>query len=106
MWLSSPDAAVANLVHAIAVDGAAIGVWRTMNLPGLCVTVAEMLASLERIGGAGPRALVTELPEQRVIDIVCSWPGDFDVSRPLAMGFVRDADFDAAVRQYKDEFTH
>ena len=104
MWLSSPDAAVANLVRAIAVDGAAIGAWRTMNLPGLCVTVAEMLASLERVGGAAPRALVTHEPEQRVIDIVCSWPGDFDVSRPLALGFVRDSDFDSVVRQYKTEF--
>ncbi|MBE9607313.1 SDR family oxidoreductase [Acetobacteraceae bacterium H6797] len=104
MWLSSPDAAVKNLVHAIAVDGEKIGQWRTMNLPGVCVTVGEMLASLERVGGPAARALVTQEPEQRVIDIVCSWPGDFDVSRPLALGFVRDADFDSAVRQYKAEF--
>jgi len=104
MWLSSPDVVVANLVHALAVDGASIGAWRTLNLPGLCVTVAEMLASLERVGGAAPRALVTQQPEQRIIDIVCSWPGAFDVTRPLALGFTRDADFDAAVRQYKDEF--
>lgn len=104
MWLSSPDTVVSNLVHALAVDGAAIGPWRVLNLPGICVTVAEMLASLERVGGAAPRALVTQRPEQRVIDIVCSWPGDFDVSRPLALGFTRDGDFDAVVRQYKDEF--
>jgi nucleoside-diphosphate-sugar epimerase len=104
MWLSSPDAAVANLVHALAVDGARIGHWRTLNLPGICVTVAQMLASLERVGGTGPRALVSHELEQRVIDIVCSWPGEFDVSRPLALGFTRDGDFDAVVRQYKDEF--
>jgi len=104
MWLSSPDVVVANLVHALSVDGASIGAWRTLNLPGLCVTVAEMLASLERVGGAAPRALVTQQPEQRIIDIVCTWPGAFDVTRPLALGFTRDADFDAAVRQYKDEF--
>jgi nucleoside-diphosphate-sugar epimerase len=106
MWLSSPDTVVANLVHAIAVDGASIGAWRTLNLPGICVTVAEMLASLERVGGAAPRALVSHELEQRVIKIVCSWPGDFEVSRPLALGFTRDGDFDAVVRQYKDEFVH
>ena len=49
-------------------------------------------------------ALVTQEPEQRVIDIVCSWPGDFEVGRPLALGFTRDGDFDAVVQQYKDEF--
>ena len=104
MWLSSPDAAVANLVHAMAVDGARIGTWRTLNLPGICVTVAEMLASLERVGGAGPRALVSHELEPRIMEIVCSWPGEFDISRPLALGFTRDTDFDAVVRQYKDEF--
>lgn len=104
MWLSSPDSAVANLVRAFEVDGEAIGAWRVMNLPGISVTVEQMLASLERVGGAEARALVTDQPEQRVIDIVCSWPGDFDVERPVAMGFVRDTDFDDVVRQYRDEF--
>ena len=104
LWLSSPDAVVANLVHAMAVDGARIGAWRTLNLPGLCVTAGEMLESLSRVGGPALLALVSQTPEQRVMDIVCSWPGDFDVARPLALGFTRDADFDGVVRQYRDEF--
>jgi nucleoside-diphosphate-sugar epimerase len=104
MWLSSPDTTVRNLVHAVTVDGARIGPWRTLNLPGISVTVQEMLDSLERVGGREARALVTQEPEQRIIDIVCSWPGDFEVSRPLALGFTRDTDFDSAVRQYKAEF--
>lgn len=104
MWLSSPDAAVANLVHAVAVKGEDIGLNRVMNLPGLTVTVADMLDSLERIAGAEVRGLVSAEPEQRVIDIVCSWPGAFDVTRPLALGFTADSDFDAVVRQYRDEF--
>ncbi len=104
MWLSSPDVAVANLVHALAVEGEKIGTWRTLNIPGITVTVAEMLASLERVGGAEARALVTEEMEDRVIQIVCSWPGAFEVSRPIELGFTRDTDFDDVVRQYKDEF--
>ena len=104
LWLSSPAAVVANLVHAMAVEGARIGPWRTLNLPGLCVTAGEMLESLERVGGAAARALVSQEPDQRIMDIVCSWPGDFEVSRLLAMGFTRDADFDGVVRQYRDEF--
>lgn len=104
MWLSSPDVVVANLVHALAVEGERIGTWRTLNLPGICVTVADMLASLERVGGAAPRALVSHELDKRIMDIVCSWPGAFEVSRPLALGFTRDGDFDAVVRQYKDEF--
>lgn len=104
MWISSPATVIDNLVHAIAVPGERFEGRRTLNLPGLCVTVAGMLESLERVGGAAARARVTAQPEQRIIDIVCSWPGDFDVSRPLALGFTRDGDFDAVVRQYKEEF--
>ncbi len=104
LWLSSPDAAVANLVRAYAIDGESIGGWRVMNLPGISVTVAEMLASLERVGGAASRARVALVPDQRIVDIVCSWPGDFDVTRPLALGFTRDSTFDDVVRQYRDEF--
>ncbi|EFG35822.1 4-hydroxybutyrate dehydrogenase [Brucella sp. NVSL 07-0026] len=106
MWLSSPDIAARNLVHAITVEGSALGINRVLNLPGICVTVADMLDSLERIAGKDVRALVSAEPEQRVIDIVCSWPGEFDIARPLALGFTRDADFDAVVRQYRDEFAH
>ncbi|MCQ4160642.1 SDR family oxidoreductase [Roseomonas sp. GC11] len=104
MWLSSPNAVIDNLLHAIAVDGARLEGRRTLNLPGISVTVADMLASLERVGGAAARALVSHEHEERIARIVCSWPGDFDVSRPLALGFTRDGDFDSVVRQYRDEF--
>lgn len=104
MWLSSPDKAVVNLVHGFEVDGAQIGPWRTINVPGISVTVGEMLDALREVGGEAARALVTEEADPAVMDIVCSWPGDFDVERPVAMGFVRDEVFTDVVRQYRDEF--
>lgn len=104
LWLSSPDTVVANLVQAMALDGGRIGAWRVLNLPGICVTPAEMLASLKRVGGPAARALVTERRDERIAGIVCSWPGDFEVDRLLGLGFRRDAGFDGVVRQYKDEF--
>lgn len=100
LWLSSPDTVVANLAHAFALPpmrgGAAI------NLPGISVTVAEMLDSLERIGGRERRALVRLQRDPRIEAIVCSWPGDFDVSRALSLGFARDVDFDSVVRRFAD----
>lgn len=104
MWLSSPDTAVANLVHALAIDGDAIGDWRILDIPGVSVTVQGMLDALEKVAGPQARALVTLAPEKRVMDIVCSWPGDFDVERALSLGFSPDASFEDAVRQYKAEF--
>ncbi|MGJ8513281.1 D-erythronate dehydrogenase [Carnimonas bestiolae] len=104
MWLSSPDAAVANLAHAITLKASSLGIWRVLNLPGLCVTVNEMLNGLERVVGREARALVSNDIEQRVVDIVCSWPGDFDVVRPLGLGFSADAHIDDVIRQYVNEF--
>lgn len=76
MWLSSPDVAVANLVQAFEVDGGQLGSWRTLNLPGIVVTVERMLESLARVGGQEVRDLVTSKLDERIMDIVCSWPGN------------------------------
>lgn len=104
MWLSSPDVAVANLVHAFEIEGDRLGGWRTLNLPGITVTVGEMLESLTRVGGQEARDLVTLEHDERVDAIVGSWPGEFDVTRPLGLGFTQDVRFDDVVRQYRDEF--
>lgn len=104
MWLSSPNMAVANLVHALEIDGQKIGAWRGMNIPGISVTVEDMLASLEAVGGPEARELVTDRQDPAVMEIVCSWPGEFAVDRMLELGFMRDASFDDIVRQFRDEF--
>jgi D-erythronate 2-dehydrogenase len=102
LWLASPDTVVANLVHALTLPESKGGV--ALNLPGISVTVDEMLASLQRLGGITRRELVRQAPDPRIEAIVCSWPGDFDVGRALSLGFVRDTSFDAVVLQYALEF--
>jgi len=103
LWLSSPRTVVANLAHALALDGEALGDWRTLNLPGLTVTVEEMLDALERVAGAPARELVRFEPDAGIDAIVASWPGGLDVERPLALGFRADADFDAIIRAYLED---
>ncbi len=103
LWISSPALAVRNLVRAGALDGEKLGIRRTLNLPGICVTAAEMLDSLERLGGKSARALVSLTDVPRIAAIVCSWPGAFDVSRPLDLGFEADQSFDAIMKQYMED---
>lgn len=104
LWLSSPATVVANLVHALTLDAPDTGAGTALNLPGMTVTVAAMLDSLARLGGAAARARVRAEPDARIAAIVGSWPAAFDVSRALALGFVRDAGFDAAVAQHIARF--
>lgn len=103
IWVSSPQAVVGNLVHAGRMPTAALGTRRSLNLPGLIVTAGEMLASLERIGGAAARARVRLEREERVARAMCGWPAALDASRALSLGFTADTDVDAIVRQYVDE---
>lgn len=100
LWISSPDAVITNLALAGRLSTANWQGSRVLNLPGITVTPAEMLDSLERLGGAAPRALVKLDDDARIQAIVCSWPGAFDVSRTCVLGFVADSDCDAIVRQY------
>jgi nucleoside-diphosphate-sugar epimerase len=100
LWISSPDVTIRNLLHAGRIPAAALEGSRIVNLPGLSVTVSEMLDSLERLGGPSARARVRCAPDELVIRIVGSWPADMDASRATRAGFEADAHVDDVVRQY------
>jgi nucleoside-diphosphate-sugar epimerase len=106
LWLTSPRTAVANLVHGASLGPEALGSPCIVNLPGITVTVAEMIASLERVAGAevSARVLFEEVPV--VKRIVSSWPARFDVSRATALGFGRDPDFESLIRWFMAEEGH
>jgi nucleoside-diphosphate-sugar epimerase len=100
VWICSPDAATWNLAHAGRLAASALECGRVVNLPGLTVTPAGMLDSLERLAGADARARVRVEVEPRTARIVGSWPGAFDIRRALALGFRVDRDIDAVVTQF------
>ncbi len=100
LWVSSPDVTTRNLAHAARVESAALGPVRTVNLPGITVTPADLLASLERAAGAAAVSRVRLEPDERISRVVATWPGAFDVTRALDLGFERDRDADAIVTEY------
>ncbi|WPB55536.1 D-erythronate dehydrogenase [Xylophilus sp. GOD-11R] len=100
MWLQSPRRAVDNLVHAIGLDSAALGTDRTVSLPGLSVTVGEMIDALREVAGAEVAGLIRHERDPAVEAIVASWPGDFTAERARALGFVADRDFASIVRDH------
>jgi nucleoside-diphosphate-sugar epimerase len=103
LWITSPELVTANLMHAARVKASDLDDRRTVNLPGLSVTPKDMLDSLERVAGAAVRARVRCELDPRIMHIVCTWPGTFDVSRALRLGFRPDRDIDSIVRQFLAE---
>lgn len=106
LWISSPDVVTGNLVHAARLQTSALEDRRTVTLPGLSVTPADMLDSLERAAGAAVRARVRYELDRRIMSFVSTWPGAFDVSRALRLGFSADRDIDSLVRQFMTERRH
>lgn len=100
LWLSSPDTVITNMIHGATLDGHTLGAWRTVNLPGVGVTVQQMLDSLERITDKATLARVQFKPDPSINTIVSSWPGAIDNKRALALGFQVDGPFDNFITQY------
>ena len=99
LWVASPAAAVNALWHAPSVaknDWPAFG---AVNVPGLRVQVLAMIAALRARAGDGTADLIEMKRDQRVIDIVGTWPTLFDTSLAQSLGFTGDASFDAILDQ-------
>lgn len=103
LWISSPAVVTGNLLHASRVPASALDGRLAVNLPGLCVTPAEMLASLEKIGGAAARARVRTQLDPDITQVVSTWPGALDDGRARRLGFSADRDVDDILRQYVGE---
>jgi nucleoside-diphosphate-sugar epimerase len=100
LWITSPAVVTGNLIHAARVPSSALGGSLSVNLPGLTVTPAQMLASLERVGGAAARARVRCEIDPAIARVVATWPGALDDRRARRLGFSADRDFDEVVAQY------
>ena len=71
-----------------------------MNLPGISVTVGEMAAALEVVGGAKVAARLTYDRDETIERIVTSWPARVDSERANGIGFAADKPFVEAVRDF------
>lgn len=105
LWLLSPDAAVdalvrTNTLSADAFHGGVHG--RGLNLPGLTVTVAEMLEALRTVAGSDAAGLVRRVRDPRVEAVVGQWPARFRTDRANALGYRADTDFTDMVRRHAE----
>lgn len=99
MWVTSPASAVNALWHA---PGVAEGDWPAfgaVNVPGMRVTVGQMIAALRASQGDAVADLIAMAPDARIKAIVGTWPTLFDTSLAKKLGFAGDVDFAAILGQ-------
>lgn len=90
MWLMSPGRAVDALILGCELPASALGDNRTISMPGLTVTVGEMVAALGELGGEAAVARISWQADPVIEAIVASWPGGFEAERAIALGFQGD----------------
>ena len=104
LWLMSPDQAIRNLLHGHELPASALAGRRVINMPGLSVSVADMLASLRRLAGDEVADRVSIEPVEAIQRIVNSWPGMFSADHAKELGFTADENFDAIIEAYRKSY--
>ena len=97
MALASPARAIEGLLRAATVSAETWGGHSAVNLPALTVSVAEMVAALQRVAGPETSALIDWVPDPVVARLVLSWPSRIQADRAAQLGLVADPDFDSVI---------
>jgi D-erythronate 2-dehydrogenase len=98
--LASPGRAIDALLRAAAASDQEWGGRTAVNQPALTVTVADMVAALERAAGREASSLIGWEPDPAVARIVSGWPGRFKSDRAARLGLVPDPDFDSVLAMH------
>lgn len=104
LWICSPHTVVKNLVIAKDIPKEAFGDSRSVNLPGLKVSVQDLLDALVQVGGIERMGLVVERFDEEINKIVQSWPPNYDTTWAEKLGFFEDVPLIEAVKRYASQY--
>lgn len=105
MWVCSPRTVVKNLVLARDVPKEKFPYrTRIVNLPGVTVSIRQMLEALKKVGGEKALRLVEEKRDEATEKIVETWAARFDTSRAKTLGFENDGTFEETLQAYLDDY--
>ncbi|CAL8577052.1 hypothetical protein XPA_002901 [Xanthoria parietina] len=105
LWICSPRTIVKNLLHARDLPTEAYqGGSRVVNLPGVTVSIHEMLEALKAIGGQEAFDLVKEQRDAPTEKIVESWPAKYDTLKAKELGFTEDGTLEQTLKDYVEDY--
>jgi nucleoside-diphosphate-sugar epimerase len=103
LWLLSPRRAIDALIAGGELASEQLGNRRTLNLPGISVSVDEMIAALGEVAGEAAVRRIRYEEDERIVKIVGGWPGQWDTSRAEQLGLRGDATFADVIRAYWED---
>jgi nucleoside-diphosphate-sugar epimerase len=99
--LASPAKAVEALLCAATSSDLAWADPAPLTMPALTVTVADMVAALDRAAGPQATGLIDWVPDPVVASLVANWPARIQADRAAGLGLTPDPDFDTVIRSYQ-----
>ena len=105
IWILSPEAAILNFMFGASLKSDLLGDNRIVTLPGLKTSVSEIKKRLKELKGKEILDLIETNIDEDVYKMVQTWPIDFDTSRALDLGFVKDNSISDVIKLFmKEEF--
>ena len=101
VWIASPQAAIDGLMHAHDLAGDELPDWRVFNLPGLSVSVREMVDAL--VAQGGDASLIDWQRDAAIERIVGTWPARIETPVEQTLGFPVDPSLESIVAAYVAE---
>ncbi len=103
VYVSSPRSALQSMLLGMQLSDKAIGAERTIPLPGITVSINEIVTALERAGGREAVERISWEPDAEIQRIVESWPSRVEAARASALGFKSDTNFDEIIRAHIED---
>ena len=103
MWVISPRKVIQALLLGADIPAAKWGSNRAVMLPGITVSVADVIQVLCDLGGNNLAQRVRFEADPLVEKVVGGWPRQFDPRRGLALGFQPDASLQEIIQAFIDD---
>ena len=103
MYILSPRRVVDAFIHAAGLESGAFGMTRSIVLPGITVSIGEMIEALARIAGPGVAGRIEHVPDDHIQHIVDGWAPRIAAERALEMGFAPDGDIEEIITAHVED---
>lgn len=100
VFITSPRRCVESMIQAAILCPDRLGDNRIIPLPGLTVTVEQMLAALEQVAGEQVVNLIQWKEDQTIQNIVQSWPVQVEAKYAESLGFKADKNFESIIQAH------
>jgi nucleoside-diphosphate-sugar epimerase len=102
-WLLSPRRAIENLILAHELPASAFGHTRSINVPGLTVSVGGMVQALRDVAGNDVADRIKFERDPFIEKLMLGWPPAFEATFGTSLGMQRDPDFASIIRAYIED---